>query len=57
MANITPAATFPVYSGSYADTTPPFSGTFIPTLWSGKMLETLYATTTFGACSNTNYEG
>lgn len=35
MATITPAATFPV-TGSF-NTTPPYSGTFIPTLWSAKL--------------------
>jgi hypothetical protein len=59
MANITPATVFPVattpWLGAPAD--PVFSGTFIPTLWSAKMLEKFYATTVLGQIANTNWEG
>jgi hypothetical protein len=55
MATITPAATFPVTGGMA--TSPAMSGTFIPTLWSGKMNAKFYARSTFAACSNTNWEG
>jgi len=55
MATITPAATFPV-TGSFA-TTPSYSGTFIPTIWSGKLNAKFFAATTFGSVSNTNWEG
>lgn len=34
-----------------------YSGTFIPTIWSSKLNVKFYATTTFGAISNTNWEG
>lgn len=55
MATITPAATYPV-SGHFA-TTPAYSGTFIPTLWSGKLNSKFYASSTFNAVSNSNWEG
>jgi len=55
MATITPAALYPV-SGSYA-TTPSYSGTFIPSIWSAKLNAKFYASTTFGDVSNTNWEG
>jgi hypothetical protein len=33
------------------------SGTFIPTIWSGKLNVKFYSTTVFGEIANTNYEG
>ncbi|MBC7657076.1 MAG: hypothetical protein H7147_07875, partial [Frankiaceae bacterium] len=39
------------------NTTPAYSGTFIPTLWSGKMNVKFYLTTVFGETANTDYEG
>lgn len=36
---------------------PAYSGTFIPEIWSGKMIEKFYDATVFGAISNTNWEG
>lgn len=38
-------------------TTPAYSGTFIPQLWSGKLNAKFYATTVFADIANTNYEG
>lgn len=55
MATITPAAVTPV-SGDFA-TNPSYSGTFIPTIWSGKLNVKFYATTVFGEIANTSYEG
>lgn len=55
MATITPAATFPV-TGSF-NTTPPYSGTFIPTLWSAKLNAKFYKQTVFSEIANTDYEG
>lgn len=55
MTTITPAATTAV-TGSFV-TTPSYSGTFIPTLWSGKLNVKFYATTVFGEIANTAYEG
>ena len=37
--------------------TPPYSGTFIPEIWSGKLIEKFYAATVLAAISNTDYEG
>jgi hypothetical protein len=36
---------------------PALSGTFIPQIWSGRLLEKFYAATVLAAISNTNYEG
>src|SRR5687768_4613547 len=55
MATITAAAVTPV-TGSFA-TTPSYSGTFIPTLWSAKLNVKFYASTTFGDVCNTNWQG
>jgi len=55
MATITPVMTYPV-TGTQV-TTPPYSGTFIPTVWSSKLNVKFYAATTFGDVSNTNWEG
>lgn len=45
-----------VTAGAF-NTTPPASGTFIPTIWSGKLNVKFYATTVFGEIANTSYEG
>lgn len=55
MATITAGATTPV-TGSF-NTTPAYSGTFIPTLWSGKLAEKFYKTTVFGEICNTDWQG
>jgi len=34
-----------------------YSGTFIPEIWSGKLIEKFYAATVLAAISNTDYEG
>lgn len=39
------------------NTTPSYSGTFIPTLWSGKLAEKFYAASTYADCANTDWEG
>jgi hypothetical protein len=36
---------------------PAYSGTFIPQIWSGKMIEKFYDATVLGAIANTDYEG
>jgi hypothetical protein len=51
--------TYPV-SGTQAVGTaasPAYSGTFIPEIWSGKLIEKFYASTVLSAISNTDYEG
>ena len=49
------AATFPV--ASPFTTTPSYSGTFIPQLWSSKLNAKFYKATIFGEISNNNWEG
>ena len=39
------------------NTSPAYSGSFIPQLWSAKLNAKFYATTVFGEIANTNYEG
>src|SRR5262245_58905390 len=50
---------FPVASSPYLGSTPSpaYSGTFIPEIWSGKLIEKFYASTVLAAISNTDYEG
>lgn len=36
---------------------PAYSGTFIPEVWSGKLVEKFYKATVLGAVANTDYEG
>ena len=55
MTTITAGAVIPVSGPN--DTTPAASGTFIPTIWSGKLNVKFYAATTFGDISNTNWQG
>ena len=43
-------------SGS-STSSPALSGTFIPEVWSGKLLHKFYASTVLAAISNTDYEG
>lgn len=40
-----------------ASPSPPYSGTFIPEIWSGKLIEKFYAATVLSVISNTDYEG
>ena len=55
MSTVTPAPIYPV-SGDFA-TTPPYSGTFIPTLWSGMFNVAFYAASTFNAVTNNKWQG
>lgn len=43
------------WSGS--SPSPAYSGTFIPEVWSGKLVEKFYAATVLAAIANTDYEG
>lgn len=36
---------------------PPYHGTFIPEIWSGKLIEKFYSATVLSAIANTDYEG
>ena len=55
MATVTPAAVYPV-NAPFA-TNPAYSGTFIPTLWSKKLLIRFYQNTMLNEICNTDYEG
>lgn len=55
MATITAGAVMPV--SAPFNTSPAYSGTFIPTLWSAKLNAKFYAATVFGEIANTNWEG
>jgi hypothetical protein len=66
MTTVTPGATFPlagagttppIYPTGSATPNPAYSGTFIPVLWSTKLIEKFYASTVLAAISNTDYEG
>lgn len=46
---------YPIAAGSVVS--PAYSGTFIPQVWSSKLIEKFYSTSVFPAISNTNYEG
>lgn len=50
---------YPVDATPWAGSTPSpaYSGTFIPEIWSGKLIEKFYAATVLGAIANTDYEG
>jgi hypothetical protein len=47
----------PIYPTGAATPSPAYSGTFIPEIWSGKLIEKFYASTVLAAISNTDYEG
>jgi hypothetical protein len=51
------AAVYPVTGSGAFDTTPSYSGAFIPTLWSGKLLAKFYQNTILSEICNTDYEG
>ncbi len=58
------AAVFPINTSNSTfpattafNTSPSYSGTFIPQLWSAKLNVKFYAATVFGEISNTNWEG
>jgi hypothetical protein len=51
------AAVFPVTGSGAFDTNPSYSGAFIPTLWSGKLLAKFYQNTMLSEIANTDYEG
>lgn len=55
MTTITAAPVLPVANG-YA-TTPAYSGTFIPSIWSAKLNAKFYAASTFASICNKNWEG
>ena len=46
-----------IYPSGSASPTTAYSGTFIPEIWSGKLIEKFYASTVLAAISNSDYEG
>lgn len=50
-------AVFPVVGSGAFDTTPSYSGTFIPQLWSGKLNAKFFANTILSEVMNTDWEG
>lgn len=64
MSTVSPGATYPINSGGFnapngqtAYSGTAYSGTFIPTLWSGKLAQKFYAATVFGEIANTDWQG
>lgn len=55
MATITAGAVTPV--GALYNTSPAYSGSFIPTIWSSKLNVKFYAASTFADICNKNWEG
>jgi len=53
-SGVTTPAIFPVGSSTPS---PAYAGTFIPEIWSGKLIEKFYASTVLAAISNSDYEG
>lgn len=51
-----PTASHP-FGGDASAPSVAYAGTFIPEIWSGKLIEKFYATTVLAAISNTDYEG
>lgn len=47
----------PIYPSGSSQPNPAYSGTFIPEIWSGKLIEKFYASTVLSVISNTDYEG
>ena len=54
---VTPGGTPDIYPSGSANPITAYSGTFIPTIWSGKMLEKFYASTVLAAIANTDWSG
>lgn len=50
---------YPISTAPWAGSNPnpAYSGTFIPEVWSGKLVEKFYAATVLAAIANTDYEG
>jgi hypothetical protein len=51
------ATVFPVVTAGAFDTNPSYSGTFIPSLWSGKLNVKFFANTILSEIMNTDWEG
>lgn len=57
MSTVTPAAQVNFVPLAPFNTTPAYSGTFIPAIWSAKMNAKFYAASVYGDIANTNWEG
>jgi hypothetical protein len=57
VGNAGSGTTPPIYPVGSLQPAPAYSGTFIPEIWSGKLIEKFYAATVLAAISNTAYEG
>lgn len=55
MSTVTPGVVTPV--GPAYNTSPAYSGTFIPTIWSAKLNAKFYTASTFASICNKNWEG
>jgi hypothetical protein len=53
----TPSGTPDTFPAGSANPSPAYTGTFIPEIWSGKLIEKFYDATVIGAIANTDYEG
>jgi hypothetical protein len=53
----TAGTTPPIFPTGSLSPSPAYSGTFIPEIWSGKLIEKFYASTVLAVISNTDYEG
>src|SRR5215475_6060588 len=47
----------PIFPTGSTQPSPAYPATFIPEIWSGKLIEKFYAATVLAAISNTDYEG
>src|SRR3954469_23983967 len=57
VARATGGTTPVIYPSTATSPNPSYTGTFIPEIWSGKLIEKFYASTVLAAISNTDYEG
>jgi hypothetical protein len=57
VARATSGTTPVIYPSTATSPNPSYTGTFIPEIWSGKLIEKFYASTVLSAISNTDYEG
>lgn len=56
-ARYTPVSRIPVPAAASAAANPAYSGIFIPTIWSSKLVDKFYDATVLAAIANTDYEG
>lgn len=56
-SRFTPIGTVPVPGAASAAASPAYSGIFIPSIWSSKLVDKFYDATVLAAIANTDYEG